>query len=175
MEVKFMAEKKELHVDFEVVEEPFQADFPRQPNVISRMGHEVKIIAHVREVQDGTKSLEIGAKVYRLGPRLVGPGSHQSRIKEQWGQAKIEAFNIPASLPPYEFPITVSPPTKDEHLGQGPDYTAEITIHENVPGVVDNKTGDADTSGRGREGEGAASENKFAESGTKFELNFVAM
>ena len=170
-------EDKELDVDFAVVEVPFDTHLPqpRHPNVVSRRGHKVKITGYVRELKDNdTESLRIRAEVYVLGHPVLSPGAHASRRMKLWGDTGEEdiIFKIPDDADfPLEFEVIVEEKKRDEHLGQGPDYTALVTIHEDTPAKLngENATGDRT--------QAADDQNKKDEddTGNKFTINFVSM
>lgn len=164
---------KELDVDFAVVEDPLDMHLPRRPNVVSRRGHKVKITGYIREIKDEVERLNVRAEVFLLGPQALAPGAHTSRRMRLWGDKEIDVEIPPDANFPFPFEIIVEEKRPDEHLGQGPDYGAIITMRDDTPSRL--------KAGEGGEGatqtRAADDQNKIAagDSGDIFAFTFVSM
>ena len=129
------SEQHTLDVDFTLVAVNNQGDVPvrpRLPNVVSRRGHAVKIIAQVRDVPDGEFPMDVSitAHVSVLNNPCAGDEGDLSRRFEFWGRS---AEPVIGTIPsrdqlPLRLEIIVPRTNEDDHLGQGPDYNATVTV-----------------------------------------------
>lgn len=149
-----MAEKHELQIDFEIQgvdddgnEVPVR---PRLPNVISRRGHQIKIIGSVYDVPDPTKETIVrleDATVNVFSNAVMGAKGDLARPSQEWGTSSEdgEVLIKPGDLDPDDPPtvyILVEPNDGDDHLGQGPDYEALVDVSsQTVSPVTDEATG----------------------------------
>lgn len=144
-------ETHELDVDFEVVavvggvrgdmEVPVN---PRLPNVVSRRGHKLKIIATIRDVPDptGTTEITMNARVSVLNNAVMGDKGDLSRPFQNWGDAVPDVTMTfePQDALPYRMEIVIPRTEHDDHLGQGPDYEATVTITSNTVSLATDAT-----------------------------------
>lgn len=132
------SEKPELDVDFEIVENPEDPTFPRLPNVISHRGHRIKIIATVHGVPYPEKETDItmSASVHVLGSGLLNEKGHICHFIQPWGRAADVTVTYPSKAYPnlpFKIETIVSRDSGDDHLGQGPDYQAGVSITTSSP------------------------------------------
>jgi hypothetical protein len=127
-----------LDVDFELIAVNDQGELPvrpRLPNVVSRRGHALKIITRIHDVPNEADEfpveVTINATVNVLANPIMGGEGDVSRLRQFWGDnaanpAK-KTFNSRDELND-DITTIVRPPKHDDHLGQGPDFQADVTV-----------------------------------------------
>jgi hypothetical protein len=153
-------ETHELQIDFEIQGVDFQGGEvqvrPRQPNVVSRRGHRVKIIGSIYDVPDPTAATIVrlsDATVDVFSNAVMGEKGDLARPSQQWGTSEQdrEVEIRPGDLDPDNPPtvsIIVEPNDGDDHLGQGPDYQATVDVSsQTITFTTDEETATNDEKG----------------------------
>lgn len=127
-------EVHEFDVDFEIVAVNESGEVqtrPRQPNVVSRRGHAVKIIAKIRDIPEteGPTEVTLKADVLVLANAVMGEEGDIARPFQRFGRAADVMATIQSrDNLPYTMEIVVPNTGNDDHLGQGPDYQATVDL-----------------------------------------------
>lgn len=144
-----------LDVDFVIVAQDDNGDVPvhpRMPNVVSRRGHKLKIVAVVRDLPDAAipSRVTVHAEVFVLNNAAMGDEGDVSRPFQSWGVSALDGTGEVTSRAQIPFPISVmvSPTNNDDHLGQGPDYQASVDVNA-APTSLSSESAAADGSSHG--------------------------
>ncbi len=148
-------EEHTLDVNLEVLEEPLDYYFPRQPNVVSHRGHQAKIIVTIHDVPDpeGTKTITLNATVLVFDKERAGNNGHVCSAARIWGTAEkvTVAFPWPGWPRPYVKEIIVSRGNDDDHLGEGPYYQGLVNVTTSNEAFNAERTTEGDSAGNDEE------------------------
>jgi hypothetical protein len=169
-------EQHKLDADFTLIAVDDQGDVPvhtRPPNVVSRRGHALKIIAQIRDVpnEDFPVDVSIIAQVSVLGNPNTGDEGDVSRLSEFWGRSGEPAMGTIFSRDqlPLRLQIIVPKTNEDDHLGQGPDYEATVDITAGPSPF----NPEVEAAGAGRKEEEAAQPERTARNSTPGNGSFI--